>query len=177
MIEFNLAAICEMQRRLDYHDKRDRKGRFAPENGAGREASLSKSKKPTSAQKRIQRRKVECSGKQAEEMLNAKIESGEFPMTLRSTDQNKHIQGTVKYKNAVEKGEYPSYTHNTYNELQDIIKRCKGPVLVKNGGFLRQGQDPAFKGFAVNRKTGKAVRTTKFTIHYSPRGTHTVPRK
>lgn len=110
-------------------------------------------------------------------MLNAKIESGEFPLTLRSTDQNKHIQGTVKYKNAVEKGEYPSYTHNTYDELQDIIKRCKGPVLVKNGGFLRQGQDPAFKGFAVNRKTGKAVRTTKFTIHYSPRGTHIVPRK
>lgn len=38
MIEFNLAAICEMQRRLDYNDKRDTKGRFAPKDGAGSEA-------------------------------------------------------------------------------------------------------------------------------------------
>lgn len=146
MIEFNLAAICEMQRRLDYHDKRDRKGRFAPNGGTGGETSKSKSKKSASAQKRAPRRKVECSGKEAEAMLNAKIESGEFPMTLRSTDQNKHVQGTVKYKNAVEKGEYPSYTHNTYDELQDIIKRCKGPVLVKNGDFSDRGRIPRSKG-------------------------------
>lgn len=51
MIEFNLAAICEMQRRLDYHDKRDRKGRLL------RMAALAAGHQKTRARSLLQRKR------------------------------------------------------------------------------------------------------------------------
>lgn len=48
MIEFDLFAICEMQRRLDYNDNHDRKGRFAPKDGGDSDKSLKRKNKKRS---------------------------------------------------------------------------------------------------------------------------------
>lgn len=143
-----------MQRRIDYNDKHDRKGRFAYGSNA-----------------------IQYSGREATAILKNKIKSGEISTKLRWTDQNKHTKGTEKYKNAVKKGEYPSYTLNTREELQEIIDRCSGPIYIRERDIIRHGSDPEFKGMSVDRSNGKAVRTTKYTIHYSKNGTHIVPRK
>lgn len=154
MIEFNLSAICERQRRLDYNKEHDRKGRFTYGSNT-----------------------ILHSGREATAILKSKIKSGEISTKLRWTDQNKHTKGTEKYQNAVKKGEYPSYTLNTNEELQEIIDRCSGPIYIREKDIIRHGSDPEFKGMSVNRNTGKAVRTTKYTIHYSKYGTHIVPRR
>lgn len=45
MIEFNLSAICEIQRRLDYNPYHGKDGRFISAKGAGRKTSKPKGRR------------------------------------------------------------------------------------------------------------------------------------
>lgn len=120
------------------------------------------------------------SGKKAENQLNSLIKQGKVSLSVDFQKQSKHTKGSPKYNNAIQKGENPSYTENTDQELQEIVSRAqgKGIVLVRaNGSMVRISSDSAFKGTYVDKQTGVETPTTKFTIHHSITGTHVVPAK
>lgn len=120
------------------------------------------------------------SGKKAENQLNSLIKQGKVSLSVDFQKQSKHTKGSPKYNNAIQKGENPSYTENTDQELQAIVSRAqgKGIVLVRaNGSMVRISSDSAFKGTYVDKQTGVETPTTKFTIHHSITGTHVVPAK
>lgn len=124
--------------------------------------------------------RVVKSGKKAENQLNSLIERGKISLSVDSQKQSKHTKGSKKYNNAIQKGDNPSYTENTDQELQGIVSRAqgKGTVLVRaNGSIVRVSSDSTFKGTYVDKHTGTETPTTKFTIHHSITGTHVVPAK
>ncbi len=124
--------------------------------------------------------RVVKSGKKAENQLNSLVERGKISLSVDSQKQSKHTKGSKKYNDAIQKGDNPSYTENTDQELQGIVSRAqgKGTVLVRaNGSIVRVSSDSTFKGMYVDKHTGTETPTIKFTIHHSITGTHVVPAK
>ena len=119
--------------------------------------------------------------------LRATIRAGvEYPATIESGQQRKHIPGSHEYNQYVallaKKGQFgPSRLTISEADAQALVYRYRGTGILprdRKGRWLRQewitlhGQTV---GFVVNNITGDEAETVTFKIHYGKNGTHVVP--
>lgn len=119
--------------------------------------------------------------------IRDKILAGkEYPATIESGQQRKHVPGTLEYSQYVAHytkiGEFgPSRLTITEADAQALVYKYRGTGILprgKTGNWLETEIitiHPDKVGVAVNNKTGAEADTTVFKIHYGKRGTHVVP--
>lgn len=115
---------------------------------------------------------------QARKLMLSKINSGELPLKLNIGNQNKHIinQNKPPFDN------HRSYIIGGLKEAQELVEQYhgKGEVRVDTKGnwtnkeFIIVDRDV---GYVYNPETNEYEPTNRFSIHYSKKGTHIVPRK
>lgn len=116
----------------------------------------------------------------AQQALYDAIESGQVSTKLNKDRQAKHKKGSQAYKEALAKGEFPSYTELSHMEVQKIVNEnmWKGKTFIEPDGqfktIIELSED---YGVFVDKSTGKEIPTNRGTIHYSKDGTHIVPAK
>ena len=107
-------------------------------------------------------------------ILKSKIESGEFPLELRSGKQSQHIKGDGYIQGK-------SYLNLTMEEIQDIVNRyhATGNVIIKNNGTQFKETIVLEQDVGVDIPKGEieGTPTNRITIHYSVKGTHVVPTR
>jgi len=104
--------------------------------------------------------------------MRERIASGEQPLTIIETSQNRHMKGTSGYIAG------RSFVYGTPSQLQGLVNRYAG-----TGEFERDGRAGMREkitvnhpvGVSINNLTGTETVTSSFKIHYSKRGTHIVP--
>lgn len=111
-----------------------------------------------------------------DERLRKQIKSDSTPKTVESGKQGKHIKGHNNYT------EGRSYLTLSEKEAQDLINKYAGTGEMrrdKQGNWTNKEFVRADKkiGFAVDPITGEEFETSRFSIHYSKKGVHIVPRK
>lgn len=105
--------------------------------------------------------------------------------TIHLPSQNKHIPGTKEYEEKLAsnraKGIQPqSYVTITAEECQELINKHagKGSAVIVKGVWRNKeiASADGIIGVAVGQD-GNSYRTKEFTIHYSRKGTHLVPKR
>lgn len=108
--------------------------------------------------------------------LSKYIKSDKVVKTIKSGRQGKHIRGHNNYSTG------NSYLTITEKEAQALVNKYAG-----TGKLKRDSKDKWTKkefviadqyiGVVVDAVTGEEIKTKRFSIHYSKKGTHIVPRK
>jgi len=127
----------------------------------------------------------EGSGIIGEQEIRDRIASDEFPKTIRTGQQNKHIEGTHEYDQYVqafaERGQYgPSRLTISEDEALKLVKQYAGTGIIRTKKGIWDNNEIITTnnkviGVVVNNLTGKEMPTTIFKIHYSKDGIHIVP--
>ena len=115
--------------------------------------------------------------------VTKKIEIGEYSTKLKQQEYQKHVDGTVKYKEYLEsriaKGGNPqSILTISSEEAQKIIENKAGTGIIKvdrNGNPRPQEQITCDNVIGKYYYKGDYIDTKKAVIHYSKRGAHIVP--
>lgn len=115
--------------------------------------------------------------------VSKKIELGEYSTNLKQQEYQKHVSGTVKYKEYLDsrlaKGGNPqSILSISYEEAQKIIENKAGTGIIKvdrNGNPRPQEQITCDNVIGKYYYKGDYIDTKKAVIHYSKRGAHIVP--
>lgn len=115
--------------------------------------------------------------------ITKKIEIGEYSTKLKQQEYQKHVYGTVKYKEYLEtrtsKGGNPqSILTISLEEAQNIIDNKAGTGIIKvdrNGNPRPQEQITCDNVIGRYYCKGDYIETKKAVIHYSKRGAHIVP--
>ena len=94
----------------------------------------------------------------------------EFPKKIHTGRQGKHIVGHNNYR------EGKSIFEGTMTDAEELIKKYSG-TGTKIGANRERIDFKIEIGNYVDPKTGKNIKTTIGTIHYSSNGTHIVPEK
>ena len=99
--------------------------------------------------------------------------------------QRAHRVGTKEYidrqQKLLKEGQYgPSYITISDEEILKLVKQYKGTGRIRLRKMKWDNQEiistnETVVGVVVNNKTGKAVETTVFKIHYGKKGVHIVP--
>ena len=110
----------------------------------------------------------------ADGKLQNRIKSGKVNTTVHQGKQDKHIIGTNNYI------EGRSYL-NADEDVQALVNKYAGTGKIVRSASGRWESKEQVKadhpiGFAVSKNSGEAE-TSAFTIHYSKKGVHIVPRK
>ena len=119
--------------------------------------------------------------------LKAKISSGEYSLTIRPQQQNKHIEGTPQFKQYIEsrlkQGKTPqSILTVSTKDAQKIVEQysCTGVVEFSKSGT---NAEKAVEYVTTDKVIGKFYmddsyqETKRVAIYYAKRGTHVVPVK
>ncbi len=112
------------------------------------------------------------------------IVSAKQPKALEINKQNKHIPGTNEFKqkelqNLKNKLKRPGIILFPANEAQKLVNSLHGtgvPVISRYGEFLNKEIVRSPYPVGVVDSGHGMVFTNYFTIHYSKKGTHIVPR-
>ncbi|MDD6058213.1 MAG: polymorphic toxin type 50 domain-containing protein [Clostridiales bacterium] len=115
--------------------------------------------------------------------VSKKIEIGEYSTKLKQQEYQKHVDGTVKYKEYLDartaKGGNPqSILTISSEEAQNIIDNKAGTGIIKvdrNGNPRPQEQITCDNVIGKYYYKGDYIDTKKAVIHYSKRGAHIVP--
>ena len=129
-------------------------------------------------------RRLDENMRRAKRALRERVDAGNIG--ILEGKQNKHVVGSKEFRQHVEtcmKKGYPSPSYLTISteEADELVRKHSGtgePALDGNG--LWNGREkctsPGIIGVVVT-KGGKHIPTNGFTIHYSKKGTHIVPRR
>ncbi len=110
--------------------------------------------------------------------LDERLSSSAVSTKLDSKKQDKHIEGTKAYKNAIAKGIHPSRLTIDQNEIPTLIDRYtkEGEARILDNGSIRVTftYDKPI-GVSCNPSGAKESVTSVGEIHYSKTGAHIVP--
>lgn len=110
------------------------------------------------------------------------IRDGKINLTICQGLQDKHILGTNNYRQEIAAGRNPSVLW--YPDPQQLVldyagtgrltKKDDGDILWTRRELVTANQ---YIGYAVAPQNGQIYLTRSFTIHYSDKGVHIVPRR
>ncbi len=108
--------------------------------------------------------------------LQRNIRSGKIATNIEGGKQGKHIKGHNNYISG------KSYLTVTEEEAQELVKRYAGTGEMKRDSRNRWTNKEFVTadrkiGVVVDPETGQETETSRFSIHYSKKGVHIVPRK
>ena len=111
-----------------------------------------------------------------DEKLRKEIKSDSTPKTIEAGKQGKHLKQHRNYT------EGRSYLTIPEDEIQELIDKYAGTGEIKRdakGQWTNKEFVTANKkiGVVIDPETGEEIETSRFSIHYSKKGTHIVPRK
>ncbi|MCI7084725.1 polymorphic toxin type 50 domain-containing protein [bacterium] len=112
----------------------------------------------------------------SDKKLRKKLKSDDTPKVIESGKQGKHIKGHNNYI------EGNSYLTVSETEAQELVNKYAGTGDIKRdskGRWTNKEFVTADKkiGVVVDSESGKETSTARFSIHYSRKGVHIVPRK
>ena len=157
---------------------RDKDGKFTDKNSTSKSQQLKTALQVFANKKSINQitEEINKSPEKANKIIMDAIVSGRINMKIREQKQKEHIEGTLEYQKALEKGKEPSILTEDANKLVKLYAG-KGKMLYIKGKWT---QSERFKhneniGFYVNKRKGIKYNTQHGRIHYSNKGTHVVP--
>nr|DAD86092.1 MAG TPA: minor capsid protein [Siphoviridae sp. ctGyV19] len=111
-----------------------------------------------------------------DEQLRKKIKSDGTPKAVEVGKQGKHIKGHNNYTDG------RSYLTVSEKEVQDLVNKYAGTGEIRRdaqGNWTNKEFVKADRkiGVAIDPVTGEEFETSRFSIHYSKKGTHIVPRR
>lgn len=111
-----------------------------------------------------------------DEQLRKKIKSDGTPKAVEVGKQGKHIKGHNNYTDG------RSYLTVSEKEVQDLVDKYAGTGEIRRdaqGNWTNKEFVKADRkiGVAIDPVTGEEFETSRFSIHYSKKGTHIVPRR
>lgn len=111
-----------------------------------------------------------------DEQLRKKIKSDGTSKTVEVGKQGKHIKGHNNYTDG------RSYLTVSEKEVQDLVYKYAGTGEIRRdaqGNWTNKEFVKADRkiGVAIDPVTGEEFETSRFSIHYSKKGTHIVPRR
>ena len=104
-----------------------------------------------------------------------RIVYGKFTTEVNHGQQKKHIIGMNNYANEKRKGRTKSIFYGTVKDAQELVNRYAGSGVWFPKTHVEKVNFRQVIGLWVNPWTGKTLKTTYGTIHYSKKGAHIVP--
>lgn len=105
-----------------------------------------------------------------------------YNLSIHQGSQDKHIVGTNNYNHELAKGKTKSYLLDSIAP-QELVNQYAGTGEIKRNPQTREWLKKEFCvhtepiGYVVDQETKEKHLTNRFSIHYSKKGTHIVPRE